>query len=447
MNPIIEALFKHARQIPTAPAIESRGRQVSYAELAGLVCSAARILHAKQVRRLGIAMDNGPSWATWDLAAQYADVTMVPLSGFFSDEQRRHVIRDAGLQAIVSDRPGGQDILGRPYSWQYLPARDGNPLFPGTAKVTYTSGTTGAPKGVCLAIGGISKVASSLVAVTNARPGDRHLAALPLSVLLENIAGLYVPLMVGACVVLEPLQKLGLQGSSRFSSARFLAALDASHATTCIMVPAMLEALTREISAETPVPKDLRLVAVGGGRVSPRLIDRARAFGLPIYQGYGLSECASVVAFNAPGEQDSKSAGRPLPHVELRLADDGEILVRNTGFLGYLGKPAAASGWLPTGDLGDIDGQGRVHIVGRRKNIFITAFGRNVSPEWIESELLSEAEIAQAVVFGEQRPFNAAVIVSGAPTPASRPVSVRSTTARRTMPGSVAGCGPARPSP
>ena len=221
MNPIIEALFKHARQIPTAPAIESRGRQVSYAELAGLVRSAARILHAKQVRRLGIAMDNGPSWAIWDLAAQYADVTMVPLSGFFSDEQRRHVIRDAGLQAIVSDRPGGQDILGHPYSWQYLPARDGNPLFPGTAKVTYTSGTTGAPKGVCLAIGGISKVASSLVAVTNARPGDRHLAALPLSVLLENIAGLYVPLMVGACVVLEPLQKLGLQGSSRFSSARF----------------------------------------------------------------------------------------------------------------------------------------------------------------------------------------------------------------------------------
>ena len=80
------------------------------------------------------------------------------------------------------------------------------------------------------------------------------------------------------------------------------------------MVPAMLEALTREISAETPVPKDLHLMAVGGGRVSPRLIDRARAFGLPVYQGYGLSECASVVAFNAP---ESRTASQPAGHCRM----------------------------------------------------------------------------------------------------------------------------------
>lgn len=415
MNPIIDAIFRHSRQTPRAPAIESRGRIITYRELANAIREAGGILRQAEVGRVGISMNNGPSWAIWDLAALYAGMVSIPLNGFFSDSQRNHVIRDAGIQAIVDDRGTNHEIAGYQAGWYEPPVRGESEIFPATVKVTYTSGTTGAPKGVCLSMAAIDKVASSLLAQTNARPGDRHLSALPLSVLLENIAGLYVPLMAGACIVLEPLHAVGLNGSSRFDASQLLDALHEHKASTCIMVPAMLEALTKTLAAGYVSPSRLRLLAVGGGRVSARLINKARGFGLPVYQGYGLSECASVVALNVPEDDDVLTVGRPLQHVELKLADDSEVLIRAPGFLGYLGHRQPDTEWWPTGDLGHLDSQGRLHIDGRKKNIFITAFGRNVSPEWVEAELMAESVIMQAVVLGEQRPFNLAIVVSNAP--------------------------------
>jgi len=108
--------------------------------------------------------------------------------------------------------------------------------------------------------------------------------------------------------------------------------------------------------------------------------------------------------------------GRPLPHVRLRIADDGEIYVAGAVCAGYLGEPNnspdnSADGFWPTGDIGHLDAHGFLHLTGRKKHIFITAFGRNVAPEWVEREILLDPAIAQLVVFGEARPFNVAIIV------------------------------------
>jgi long-subunit acyl-CoA synthetase (AMP-forming) len=181
-----------------------------------------------------------------------------------------------------------------------------------------------------------------------------------------------------------------------------------------ILLPQMLSALTTVVEAGAPRPTRLRFAAVGGAKVSPALIDRARAAGIPAYEGYGLSECASVVALNVPGANRPGSVGRPLPHARLRT-DAGEIVLDDAGFLGYLGAETPEAGPLHTGDLGHVDADGFLHIDGRRKHQLITSFGRNVAPEWPEAELAVAPAVAQAVVFGEARPQLAAVLVPALP--------------------------------
>jgi long-subunit acyl-CoA synthetase (AMP-forming) len=137
-----------------------------------------------------------------------------------------------------------------------------------------------------------------------------------------------------------------------------------------------------------------------------------------VFEGYGLSECASVVALNTEGARRIGSVGKPLAHAQVKFAEDGEILVAGATLLGYTGDaPLQPNEFWPTGDTGHLDEEGFLHLTGRKKNIFITSFGRNVSPEWVERELTLHPAIAQAAVFGEARPWNVAVIVPRGATP------------------------------
>jgi long-subunit acyl-CoA synthetase (AMP-forming) len=131
-----------------------------------------------------------------------------------------------------------------------------------------------------------------------------------------------------------------------------------------------------------------------------------------VFQGYGLSECASVVCLNTPAHDKPGSVGRPLPHARVRIDGDGEICVSGATMTGYLGGSDRREGEVRTGDLGEIDADGFVHVRGRVKNMFITSMGRNVTPEWVESELTSEPEIMQAMVSGEANPHAVALVVA-----------------------------------
>ncbi len=363
---------------------------------------------------VAILMENCPAWIVADLACIRAGVVCVPLPPFFTDEQVRHALKDAGVSLVLTDQPErfqgeAQALEIADVECWVLKQKNAAVRFPkDTAKVTYTSGTTGNPKGVCLAQAAMETVAQSLLTVLGPEVAARHVSLLPLAVLLENVAGVYTSLLAGGICYLP---KVVHQPEA------LVTAIMEHQATSCILVPELLRML---LAPGQPLPS-LKFAAVGGARVDPALLEAAHSRGISVYEGYGLSEASSVVTLNSPGVNRVGSAGRPLPHVALKISPDGEILLKDPLFSGYLSDGDYASVWYATGDLGRIDAEGFLHIEGRRHNVFITSFGRNVSPEWPESLLTAHPAILQAAVFGEEKPVAAAVIVprSAADIPAA----------------------------
>lgn len=403
-----------------APRVLWRDGALSDDALAEKVRLLAEAIAVSGARRIASRLDNGPDWLALDLAIRTLDAVHVPLPTFFSPAQVAHALAGSGAEVLIvpADAPLPDAFaacvahaLGDSLRWLRLdPAPTALPA--GTACITYTSGTTGTPKGVCLDAAALLSVAQSLADAAAPLSPKRHLCLMPLSTLLENVAGVYSALLSGAQIAVPPLAEVGYTGASGLDVPTLLACLHRYRPESAILLPQLLLALVMAAEQGATLPDSLKFLAVGGGRVGPALLARAEAVGLPVYEGYGLSECASVVCLNRPGATRMGSVGRPLPHAKVSVID-GELFVegvRYLGYLGYLGEAGASSGPIATGDLGHIDADGYVHITGRRKHVFITSFGRNVSPEWVESELLQHPAFAQAIVHGEARPFNVAIV-------------------------------------
>ncbi|MFZ2467320.1 MAG: AMP-binding protein [Parvibaculum sedimenti] len=418
MSLILETVQEHARQRPDEVALMDGAVSLSYGSLSAEIVTLAKVLEVKCRRPGAIAycLDNSAAWVVLDLAFVELRRPVVPLPPFFTSAQRRHVLEQAGVSYLIVDRPladenpsGSMTVCGRDIHWYEYDAWPVD-LPPGTAKITYTSGTTGQPKGVCLSQEGLEQVAISLVDIIGTEYAGIHCAVLPLAILLENIAGLYPTLLAGGCYHAPSLMKLGFANTFSPDFGTLVRALKSCDATSIIVVPEILRGLLAALVATSTSLPAMKLIAVGGAKVPRALLETAEAMGLPVFQGYGLSEAASVVAFNTHYRNRLGSVGRPLPHTCIELAADGEILIFQPALLGYVGE-AAMPRVLATGDIGRFDEDGFLHIEGRKSNILITAFGRNVAPEWVESELLSQPQIGQAIVFGEGRPALGALIV------------------------------------
>lgn len=427
---IHSAIIQHAQRVPQQVALYGLDKAWTYATLnACIVETSIYLAKFADHTRIAIALHNQPAWVVLDIAALQLNLPQVPLPAFFSDAQLRHAIEDAGVTVLITDQPGRYDVLladrvthkttiqiADTALTQYQLNTVVTPLAANTAKITYTSGTTGAPKGVCLSEHSMLQVAQAIQTAVNLNAHDQHLCVLPLSTLLENVAGVYASLLAGASIHIYPAEQVGFAGV-HFDVKKLFSALALSQATTVILIPELLNALikfceTEAAHAYATALSQLRFVAVGGAHVSSALLQRARALGLPVYEGYGLSESASVVTLNTPAAVRVGSVGKPLPHIAMCVADDNEILVKGANFIGYTHAPAnlEGGGWMPTGDIGYCDADGFWFLQGRKKNMFITSFGRNVSPEWIELELRHLPGIEQACVFGEAKPWNVAVI-------------------------------------
>lgn len=432
MSTVHAAINAFAESTPERIALIDEQRQLSYRQLADEVERLADWLSALGLRRVGLWGDNGSPWIVADLAAWRAGVTLIPLPRFFSESQLRHVIDSADIEELlvcgdVADvRPVASrratpargihlDRLVRDHNPVGVDAGP-NPTTDGVCKITYTSGTTGSPKGVCLSSAQVERVTAALAeaicAADDTQALERHFNLLPLSTLLENIAGVYVPLLLGRTVVSLPGDSTGLLGSSQLDMPRLLQALSRYRPSSLIVLPQILAGLVAAAGRGARLPDSLRFMAVGGSVTPVQLLMAARSLGIPVFEGYGLSECASVVSLNSPRADRPGSVGRPLDHVSLRIVD-GSIEVSGNVFSGYLGQVerAAADGWLDTGDLGHIDADGFLHITGRRKNLLISSYGRNISPEWVEGELALGESIAQVIVIGDGQPFCAAIVV------------------------------------
>jgi long-chain acyl-CoA synthetase len=161
----------------------------------------------------------------------------------------------------------------------------------------------------------------------------------------------------------------------------------------------------------------LSLPSSGGAPLARDVIDLFAALDLPIYEGYGLTECTTACSTNRPDAYKFGTVGKPLPDVEVRLADDGELELRSpTVFAGYLKDPEATrevlreDGWLRTGDIAEIDADGFITITDRKKDIIVTSGGKNIAPQNIENELKSSRYVSQAIVLGDRRPYVTALI-------------------------------------
>ncbi|WP_207063365.1 AMP-binding protein [Motiliproteus sp. SC1-56] len=371
-------------------------------------------------QRLALWMDNSPEWLIAQLAAFQAGLCVVPIPPFFSLEQVQHQLTQAGIDLLLCDCPErftelnlkAQPLPDLHRGALALTPPITDPAMPqGTALVTFTSGTTGQPKGVCLGLEHLDRLCHTLVDEVMPLGIERHSALLPLAILLENVAGVLVALCAGARCALYPTRLTGLEGASRVDLRKLGAYLQHTEPQSLILVPELLQALTY-LASQNKAPEGLQLVAVGGGHVPVELLQQARTLGLPVYEGYGLSECGSVVSLNRPENERLQTVGRPLAHLQVSVAKDGEIRVRGNCFLGYLGERQARSieAWVDTGDLGRLDPEGFLHIEGRKKNLIITSFGRNLSPEWVEAELCASPLISQCCLFGDGRPYNLALI-------------------------------------
>lgn len=426
-NAVIDALQARAAQSPAQIALCGENGDATYGDLWHRVRTLSSWLRRQGVAVAGLWGENSIEWIVADLAAWHAGVTLVPLPAFFSPTQRRHVLQSTGLQhgLACGDVPGmAVPIDSRPTPVPGIrldrvgEAGRSAAIAPGVCKITFTSGTTGTPKGVCLDTSMLTAVTHALATRIHAAPGMAealrvHFTLLPLSTLLENVAGVYVPLLLGKQVAVRTGAAVGLLGSSRLDVAVLVRALHAAQPHSLIVLPQILLAMVVAAEQGLPPPASLRLVAVGGASTPVALLERARALGMPVFEGYGLSECASVVAFNAPGADRPGSVGRVLEHVRVRI-EDGSIEVAGNVFAGYLGQPAhERDAWLDTGDLGRLDDEGFLYVTGRRKNLIVSSYGRNVSPEWVEAELALCPSIAQSMVIGEAQPFLAAIVVPG----------------------------------
>ncbi|NHZ38302.1 AMP-binding protein [Massilia rubra] len=404
----------------TLPLIQSGTQTWSRPALQQRIAQLRMALLARRAPRAPVAIlaDNCPDWLAIDLCTQELGITLVPLPLFFTPGQWMHVIAESGVQSIFCAQPQQAGALGFPDAVACEgelrlcegPLRAHLPLPDDVQKITFTSGTTSTPKGVCLSTGQQWEVARALHDGLCRLGVERHLCLLPFAVLLENIAGPYTAMLSGATTICPPLAETGLLGASQFDPQVCLDAIARYQANSIILLPQMLQALVAVAAPDEPRIRSLKFVAVGGAKTPARLIRTARAKGFPVYEGYGLSECSSVVALNLPGAEREGSVGRPLAHRQLRIAADGEIEVGGARAR-YLGQAATSGAWLGTGDLGHLDADGFLFIDGRKKDILITGFGRNVSPEWPEAALLGTGRIAQAVVVGDGQASLGALIV------------------------------------
>ncbi|MFN4284085.1 MAG: AMP-dependent synthetase/ligase [Alphaproteobacteria bacterium] len=324
------------------------------------------------------------------------------------------------------------------------------------ACIIHTSGTGGAPKGVMLSHGAILSNCEGARALLEAI-GLGHevfLSFLPLSHSYEHTAGLYVPIMIGAEVyyaegidtlaanmaearptimtavprLYETMQGRILRGLERAKPLqKKLFFRTVTLGRKAIETPGdmtLLEKLEnclltllvrRKVRAR--FGGRLKAFVSGGAPLNPEVGLFFTALGVTILQGYGQTESAPVVSCNFPGSMKMDTVGPPLPGVEVKIAEDGEILVRGELVMqGYWNEPQATAeaikdGWLHTGDIGMIDEAGRLKITDRKKDIIVNSGGDNISPQRVEGFLTLEPEIAQAMVVGDKKPYLVALIV------------------------------------
>jgi long-chain acyl-CoA synthetase len=456
-----EMANRHDVAVALQRSTEDGLTRLSYADLrasADAVATRLASLGIGRGDRVAISGRNDPDWAVAFLGILRAGATAVPVDPALDAAAWRNVIAESQACAVAWDDTvkARADVAAshRGVEWLDLhgvadPSErsDGQPALapvevePGdVASIIFTSGTTGRPKGVMLTHSNFTSLIAGLAPVFPLRPGDAVLSVLPLHHTFEFTCGLLLPLSRGARVVYI----------GEISGERIAQGLQASRATAMVGVPALWQLLERrilqQVDARGPLARaafdaatevnrwmaanvgvdlgrllfgevhaqlggNVRWLISGGAALPRETHERFVGLGLRLAQGYGLTEAAPVLTAARPSLRAEAGVGRPVPGVELRIDRPdvrgvGEVVARGPNVMvGYTDPEATreaidAEGWLHTGDLGRVDGKGRVEIVGRLKNVVVSATGENAYPEDIEQRLGDVPHVAELAVVG-----------------------------------------------
>jgi long-chain acyl-CoA synthetase len=384
---------------------------------------------------------NGPEWVAALLACSLTGVIAVPLDMRVKSEFVRYIAGETGAKAGIKSKfmsiesnLNWWDIQDLSRQMHKAPPIFKEPEITGDdiLEIVYTSGTTAAPKGVILTNRNIVSNIASLGAVLSYEKEWRFLSILPLSHMLEQTVGLFIPLKYGCKITYLRTRK----------SAAIMQAMKEEEITSVITVPLFLQtfrdSILREVNAQGKgkifdrmlgiaphLPRWMRrrlfssvhnkfgnrleFFAIGGAPLDSAIEDFMNNLGVKVLQGYGLTETSPLVTINTVRNPRPGTVGRVLPGQEMKLSSQGEILVKGANVTqGYYKRPDLqeqyfTDGWYKTGDVGEIDKEGFLRIKGRTKNMILTASGMNVYPEDIEAELCRTQGVKEACVLGMEQ--------------------------------------------
>jgi long-chain acyl-CoA synthetase len=451
MRTLVDLLAQSAEDHGSAAALSLHGRAAwtwSYSELWDQSRRAASYLRAEGVGkgdRVVFWGPNRPEWVAAFFGAQILGAIVVPLDLRSNEDLLDAIETQTQPRYLVlgSEQAAGMDRTHGPATQiEQLRERLENvvpiDIDPGLigpddiAELVFTSGTTGNPKGVILSHRNIIANTKSGAIAIPPTPANRVLSLLPLSHMFEQTTGLFMPLSGGSSITYVT----SLRPDTIFQG------MSASHTTNMCCVPQVLElfreGILREVRKQGRLRRfqlllrvasrlplglrrrlfrqvhqrmggELEYLVSGGAYLDPGLARWWEALGFKIVQGYGMTEASPVVACHTVAHRDPMSVGRPLTGVELKIAEDGEVLVRGENITrGYWQNPQAtaeafADGWYKTGDLGAFDRSGSLQLRGRKKNMIVLANGMNVYPEDVEHVLTQDPRLKDAVVLGKSR--------------------------------------------
>ena len=451
MDTIIElteqAVATHGRLRALVIKPGFRTRIWTYADIGEQVPRVAHRLRDEGVQpgdRIIIWAVNRPEWSISFLGALWAGAVVVPLDYRTTDELAMKVAAQTGARLVLASTPTlkaasrmelpvltVESLVDRARTGPKLPRPDVDP--DSLAEIVFTSGTTGDPKGVMLTHRNIATNASSLRSVVPIGPETRLLSILPLSHMYGLNPGLLAPIIAGSSVVYPTsLQPPVLARTFREQRVTMLLAVPQIVKLLTNAVERRVDATGKRatferlhaIARHLPMPLRrilfrpvlsrfggaLRFLAVGGAAMNPTIARRWEEMGVSSLQGYGATETAPVVAFTRFEHNKIGTVGEVIPGVEVRIAPDGEILVRGPNvFKGYWERPDATAavledGWYHTGDHGILDEEGFLTLQGRKKDMLVMPDGTKVHPDDVEQVLIRDARVRDATVVGLEKP-------------------------------------------
>lgn len=395
--------------------------------------------------------ENRWEWIAMDLGILCAGAVHVPLHPTLAVEQMlaqlRHAepvclfvskletaqrLRSLGLPesirtvvALDADRPESLDFwldwtflskIGEEIDVAELERRRDDVTPESIATVIYTSGTTGRPKGVVLTHANLASNAQGVCVAYSERPGDLRLNMLPLSHIYARTCDLYAWFVRDSVLAMARSRETILEDCQAYRPN--------SINSVPYFYQRVLRGLKEKNLLDTPgalkqaLGGEIRVCYSGGARLPEEVYEAFFRQGVPLLQGYGLTETSPVITASTPDRHAPGAVGPPIPGIELQVADDGEVVTRGPHVMqGYYRDEEATAevlspdGWFRTGDLGRLDADGMLRIVGRKKEMIVTAGGKNVHPAYLESLLVQEPLIEQVCVVGEGRKHLAALIV------------------------------------